>query len=115
MADNSDLEEIRKKKLLEMQQQMALREAQEELADSQAEAIKEQKKAIMRQILTPEARERLSRLRLVRPELVDNVEMQLIYLVEAGRIREKINDATLKEILKKLQGPPKRDFKIEYK
>ena len=115
MAEDDELEEMRRKKLLEMQQQLALQEAQQEAYKAQEQALEEQKKAILRQVLTPEARERLGRLRMVKPELVENVEMQIIYLVESGRLRQVIDDATLKEILQKLQSGQRKEFRIEYK
>ena len=116
MGEDEELEKIRNQKMAQLQNQMSSQDAQEEAMQQQKEALEAKKKAILRQVLTPEARERLARLRLVKPELVDNVEMQIIYLVEAGRIQNMINDATLKDLLRKLQNQkPKKEFNIEYK
>ena len=68
----------------------------------------------MMQILTPEARSRLANIRLTRPEFVDQIELQLIQLAQMGRVKAKITDEQLKELLKKLAGQ-KRDINITWK
>lgn len=55
-------------------------------------------------MLEPEARERLSRLRLANPELAEKVEMLIIYMYQAGQVKTKISDAQLKALLQKLTG-----------
>jgi len=106
-----ELEEIRRRKLLEIQRQKELEELrkQEELR-RQYEA---QKQAILRAILEPEARERLARLKLAHPDIAEAVETQLVYLAQAGRIQNKISDEMLVEILKRVQK--KRETKITRK
>lgn len=103
-----ELEALRKKRLHELQQQAADQEAFQE--DQRAE-YEEQKKNAMRAILTDDARERLGRIRVARPELADNLEQQLIMLAQSGRLKSKINDQQLREILAKLL-PKKRDITI---
>ena len=53
----------------------------------------------MRRILTKEAIERLGRIRLVKPQLVEKIENYLIILYQQGRIKERITDKKLKKIL----------------
>ncbi len=60
------------------------------------------KREILVQILTKEARERLGRIKLVKPELAEQIENQLIALYLQGRIKEKINDEKLKSLLRML-------------
>ncbi|WP_290598046.1 MULTISPECIES: DNA-binding protein [unclassified Archaeoglobus] len=103
-----DLEEIRRRKLMELQRQKELEELQKEEMKRQYEM---QKKAILRAILEPEAKERLSRVKLAHPELAEAVENQLIYLAQSGRIQSKITDEMLVEILKRVQ-PKKRETRI---
>lgn len=105
------LEELKKKKLMELQQQqMVAQEVDQE--DTQTKEFEEQKKAILRTILTTDARERLGRIKVARPELADNIERQLIILAQSGRLKNKINDEQLRELLSKLI-PKKREFKIQ--
>jgi programmed cell death protein 5 len=103
-----ELEALRKKKLQALQQQA---EDQQDFQDEQRAEYEEQKKNAMRAILTDDARERLGRIRVARPELAENLEQQLIMLAQSGRLKSKINDQQLREILAKLL-PKKRDITI---
>jgi len=106
-----ELEEIRRRRLVELQ---ARREKElEELAKQQeiARQIEAQKKAILRAILEPEAKERLSRLKLAHPDVAEAVENQLISLAQSGKITTKISDKTLVEILKRVM-PKRRETRI---
>jgi len=95
--DDQELEEIKRRKLLEYQRQLEAAQAERE-----AEEARRQREELLRRILTPEARARLANLRMVRPELVEALEAQLIQLVYAGRLRPPITDEELKEILARL-------------
>ncbi len=105
-----ELEEIRKRRLMELQQRQREIEELQRQQEMQRQ-IEMQKKAILRAILEPEAKERLSRLKLAHPELAEAVENQLIVLAQSGRIQSKITDAMLVEILKRIQ-PKKRETRI---
>ena len=96
----SDIEEIRRRRMEELQQQAA-QQAQQQSQDAQAQEqmrreLEAQKRQVLLQILTPEARSRLANLRLTKPEFVDQVELQLIQLAQMGRIKSKITDEQLK-------------------
>ncbi len=103
-----DIEAIRKKKLRELQEQA---QSQQDFQEEQQQEYEEQKKQAMRAILTDEARERLGRIKAARPELAENLENQLIMLAQSGRLKNKITDEQLKELLAKLL-PQKRDITI---
>jgi programmed cell death protein 5 len=104
-----DIEAIRKKKLRDLQQQQAF--SQEDFEDTQQKEFEDQKKLILRAILTDDARERLGRIKAARPEMAENLENQLVMLAQSGRLKNKINDEQLREILLKLL-PKKRDITI---
>ncbi len=106
MSDE-ELEEIRKRKLLAMQQRMNDEQKQIQ-AEQQLEA---QKQALLRQILSPEARQRLTNLKMVKPEFTEQLELQLIQLAQAGKLPIPLSDAQLKQILIQLQSR-KRETKI---
>ena len=108
---DEELEKLRKKKLQEMQQQALLQDSMDE-QERQKEEFDEQKKAILRKILTNEARERLGRIKIARPDLAENIENQLIMLAQNDQLKNKINDEQLRLILSKIL-PKKRDFKIK--
>jgi programmed cell death protein 5 len=104
-----DIEAIRKKKLRNLQQQQAF--SQEDFEETQQKEFEDQKKLVLRTILTDDARERLGRIKAARPEMAENLENQLIMLAQSGRLKNKINDEQLRELLSKLL-PKKRDITI---
>ncbi|HIJ16158.1 MAG TPA: DNA-binding protein [Thermoplasmata archaeon] len=108
MADDTELDALRQRKLQELQ----VRAQQEAVAQEQAKQLDTQRAMLMRQILTPEARERLANLRMTRPDLVEHVENQLVMLVQSGRVTDKIDDYTLRQLLRRIM-PAKREIKIE--
>lgn len=108
---DEDLEKLRKKRLQELQQQMSSQDALEE-QELQNQEFEEQKKQIRRAILTTQARERLGRIKVARPEMAEEIEKQLILLAQSGRLKNKINDEQLCILLSKLI-PKKRDIKIK--
>jgi len=107
---DEELEKLKRKRLQELQQQAALQESLEE-EELQRQEFEEQKKMILRSILTAEARERLGRVKIARPEIAENIENQLILLVQQGQLKNKINDEQLRMLLSKVI-PRKRDIKI---
>ena len=108
---DDELENLRKKKLQEMQEQAAFQEQMEE-QEEQQKHLEEQKKAILRAILSNEARERLGRIKIARPEMAESIENQLIMLAQSGKLKNKINDEELRMLLSRVL-PKKRDIKIK--
>ena len=108
---DEELENLRKKKLQEMQEQAALQQQMEDQEEQQKQ-FEDQKKSILRAILTNEARERLGRIKIARPEMAESIENQLIMLAQSGKLKNKINDEELRMLLSKVL-PKKRDIKIK--
>jgi programmed cell death protein 5 len=105
MSDE-ELEEIRRRKLLAMQQRG------DEQKQAQIERhLEAQKEALLRKILSPEARQRLTNLKMVKPEFTEQLELQLIQLAQTGKLPIPLPDAQLKQILIQLQSR-KREPKI---
>jgi programmed cell death protein 5 len=107
MTEDEELEELRRRRALELQQKMAQEQQQSE-AEKRLEV---QKQALMRRILTQEARQRLTNLKMVKPEFASQLELQLIQIAQQGKIELPIDDERLKEILQKLQGD-RKEIKI---
>lgn len=109
MGDD-ELSEIRQRRMAQLQQQ-----AQEQQAESeQQQRVKSQMQMLLMQVLEPEARERLNTIKLTKPEFAGAVEQQLVALAQSGRLKQKITDAQLKELLRQL-APAKRDYSITRK
>jgi programmed cell death protein 5 len=107
MSSDEELEKLRQRRVAELQAQRA---QQGQSAQAQAEA---QREAVMRKILTPEARARLQNVKLVRPDFAEQVEMQLIQVAQTGRVPLPITDDLLKRLLAELQSQQaKRDINI---
>jgi programmed cell death protein 5 len=99
MSDE-ELQELRNKKLAALRRQMT-----DEQRSVQAEQqMEQQKQALLRSILTPEARQRLANLKMVRPEFTDQLELQLIQLAQQGKVPVPLGDEQLKKILVQLQS-----------
>jgi programmed cell death protein 5 len=109
MGDD-ELSELRRRRMAQLQQQAGDQQGmQEELERQQRQ--KSQIQMILMQVLEPDARERLNTIKLTKPEFAGSVEQQLIALAQSGRLKQKITDAQLKELLRQL-APAKRDYSI---
>ena len=84
----------------------------DEQKQAQAEQqLEMQKQELLRQILSPEARQRLANLKMIKPEFTEQLELQLIQLAQSGKLPIPMSDAQLKQILIQLQSR-KRETKI---
>ncbi len=102
-----EMEQLRRRRLLELRRRLA-EEQQQAQVQQQVEI---QKQALLRRILTPDARRRLTNLKMVKPEFAQQLELQLIQLAQQGRMDIPVTDTQLKEILVRLQSG-RREFKI---
>ncbi len=103
-----ELEEIKRRKLEQLRKQMEYEEGQDEAG----EEIEAQMKAVLRTVMTQEARERLARVKMARPDVAEGIEQQIVMLAQRGAIRDKVDDATLKKLLKNITHR-KKEIKIE--
>lgn len=117
----SDLDEIRRKRIEELQRQQAAnanniqQQAQQQIQQQQMQKEMEaQKRQILSQILTTEARNRLANLKLTKADLVNSIELQLIQSAQSGSLRGKVTDDQLKVLLKQIAGQ-KREIHITRK
>jgi len=98
-VSEDELEAIRQRKLAALREQAL----QQQAAQQREAELQAQKEAILRQILTPEARARLTNIRMVRPQFAEQIELQLIQLATSGRLRTKLTDEQLKALLQQIQ------------
>jgi programmed cell death protein 5 len=116
MAQGGDpeLEELRRRRLRQLQDEQTGSAGQAQAyAAQQAEAQRRdaERAEILRRILSPEARERLGRIRLAKPDIAASIEQQLISLAASGRLQRQVDDATLRSLLERMM-PEKRDITI---
>lgn len=113
--NDPELDALRQRRIAELQQQQAGSQ-QEQIAQKQAEERRAQadaqKQAVLRQILAPEARDRLANVRLADPAHAESVENQLIQLAQSGRLQKVITDDMLRELLMNI-APRRREINIE--
>ncbi len=116
LGDIMDIDEIKRRKMLEMQKQVAAENTEsDQIALQQQQAYELQKRKILKQILSEPARSRLSRIRMVKPEFAEQVELQLIQLAQMGRLQIPVSDEQLKMLLDKiyeLGKSKKKDIKF---
>jgi programmed cell death protein 5 len=113
-SDDTELAEIRRRRMQQLQEMQA-----NESVNAQAYAAQEaemrrrdaERSEILRRILTPDARERLGRIRLAKPEVAAGVEQQLIALAASGRLPRAFDDATLRQLLERI-APDRREIRI---
>ena len=98
MSDDQ-LDQIRKRKILSMQQR-----SNDEQRQSQEQQIEAQKNSLLAKILAPDARQRLNNLKMVKPEFAEQIEMQLIEMAQTGKLPIPLSDIQLKGILIQLQS-----------
>ncbi len=72
--------------------------------------LEQLKRIVLKKILTRDAIERLGRIKLVKPELANQLELYLVQLYQTGKISSEIDDNQLKLILETLSS--KKQFKI---
>ncbi len=106
-SEDEELEELKRRKLASMQSRGG-EAAREDEMRRDAEARKQQ---VLRIILSPEARQRLTNIRITRPEIAEQIELQLIQLYQSGRLKNQISDPQLKTMLQGLLGKS-RDITI---
>jgi len=111
LSDEEELERIRQKKLQEIQKQAL----QQQIAEQQQKEYETKKYQIMRLILSQEARQRLENIRMVKPQFAEQVELQLIQLYQAGRLKgaTPLQDKAFKKLLEQITAGKKKGFKIK--
>ncbi len=110
--EDPELEALRQKRMAELQNSQQQAAAQQQAAEQRRQQMEVQKQMILRQILTPDARDRLSNIRAANPEICNAVEMQLIQLAQSGRLQGVVNDDMLRQFLRQV-SPQHREITIE--
>lgn len=110
MSEDEKLEAMRRKRLSELQQRLT----QERQRVQMEQQVEMQKQALIRRILSPDARQRLTNLKMVKPEFATQIELQLLQLAQSGRLKIPVTGDQLKQILAQLQSE-RRNIRIRRK
>lgn len=104
--DDNELNAIRQARIAEMQKNQQ---------SSQQSETNEMKFTMLNQALDTNARERLSRVRIVRPDRAEAVENYLLKLISMGSITKRLGEQDIVEILNSLSRDEKKaDTKIVF-
>jgi DNA-binding TFAR19-related protein (PDSD5 family) len=96
----------------QMQQQDSQMEQQKEQQEK-AVAMEEQRRVVLRQILTPEASERLSRIGLVRQEKQRAIEDMLLQAMQRGGLGGKVDESTIIDLLGKYEAAQQKSQQVQ--
>ena len=107
MSQDEELDALREKRMKQLQRRLT----QEQQQAQMQQQVQVQKQALLRRILSTEARQRLTNLKMVKPEFAEQLELQLIQLAQTRRLKIPVTDGQLKKILAQLQSQ-RRDIKI---
>jgi programmed cell death protein 5 len=113
-AEDSELNELRRRRLQQLQQQQMAEQVNPQAyaaQDAENQRREQERADALRRILTPEARERLGRIRLAKPDVAASVEQQLLQLAATGRLQRQVDDATLRSLLERIM-PERREINI---
>ena len=81
-------------------------------AEDEAAQRKSMRENIIRMALTSEARQRLTNVRMVKPEIARTIEEYVIQLASSGRLKSVIDDEQLKALLASMADKQRKEFKI---
>jgi len=112
VSNDEELNEIKRRKLEQLKQQAV----QQQIAEAQEREYEAKKYQLMRKILSPEGRQRLENIRMVKPEFAEQIEMQLIQLFQSGKLRgaTPLPDKAFKKLLEQISSfERKREFNIK--
>ncbi|MEE9585998.1 MAG: DNA-binding protein [Nitrososphaerales archaeon] len=90
---------------------MATESGGEKSVREEEEKQRAMREGLLRMLLTSDARERLTNIRMVKPEVAKVIEDNIIRLASAGRLQPPVSDEDVKKLLISIQKP-KREFKI---
>lgn len=108
-----ELEEIRKKRMEELQQRCVQEAMQQNQQEAQIQQQLQQIEGIIKQKMSKEALQRYSNIKAADPEKAAQLSLIMAQFLQTGKLN-KIDDETLKQILIKVT-PKKRKINIKRK
>lgn len=112
--DDAELNAIRAARLAELQKNAGTAGPSSGSSGAAPSGADDAKLTILSRLLESSARERLSRVRIVRPDRADQVEKYIIKLYQMGSITQKLGEKDVVQILDGLSRDQKVGTKIIY-
>ncbi|KAL0398377.1 UNVERIFIED_CONTAM: DNA-binding protein DDB [Sesamum radiatum] len=117
MAD-PELEAIRQRRMQELMGQRSMgnnQKSEQQKAQEEAKReAEEQRQMILTQILTSEARARLARIALVKPEKARGVEDVIIRAAQMGQIVDQVSEERLISLLEQINTQTTKETKVTF-
>lgn len=101
-TQDDELSLLREQRRLELQkqlQQQASAQADAEIEAHQAQVDEQNTSAVLKTILSPEARSRLATIAMASPQRADSIRVALMKMNDEGRIQGALNDEQFKQLL----------------
>ncbi|MBN2566587.1 hypothetical protein JXB02_00705 [Candidatus Woesearchaeota archaeon] len=105
-----ELEELRRRRLAELQEQEVARAQQQASEELELQRQVEQLEAVVKARLTKEALSRYGNVKTAHPDLAVQVLIILAQAIQQGQVNE-VDDILLRTILEKI-APKRRDFTV---
>lgn len=104
MAEDPEMAMIRQRRMQEMMgnQGGGVSEEQVQQQEEAKRAAEEQRRGMLHAVLAPEARERLARIALVKPEKARSVENMILGAAQRGALTEKVSEERLVSMLSQI-------------
>ncbi|CAH9114284.1 unnamed protein product [Cuscuta epithymum] len=116
MAD-PELEALRQRRMQELMAQSGAgnlqnRDQQKTQDENKREEAEEQRQMMLSQIMTSEARGRVARIALVKPEKARGIEDLILRAAQVGQIKEKVSEERLIQLLEQINTQGTRQTKV---
>ncbi|XP_067130708.1 programmed cell death protein 5 [Centruroides vittatus] len=114
MAD-TELEALRAKRLAELQQQYAGNQGPRQNEEEERKIKEEEfRNHVLTQVLTQEARARLSTIGIAKPEKAKMIENMLIQMARLGQIQGKLQESDLIPLLERVSEQTKKKTIVKF-
>ncbi|XP_023215555.1 programmed cell death protein 5-like [Centruroides sculpturatus] len=114
MAD-TELEALRAKRLAELQQQYAGNQGSRQNEEEERKIKEEEfRNHVLTQVLTQEARARLSTIGIAKPEKAKMIENMLIQMARLGQIQGKLQESDLIPLLERVSEQTKKKTIVKF-
>ncbi|KAK8949036.1 hypothetical protein KSP39_PZI005682 [Platanthera zijinensis] len=114
--DDPELEAIRQRRMQEMMAQQGVRnqpnEGQQKAQEDAKSEAEERRQLMLTQVLSLQARERLARIALVKPDKARGVEDVILRAAQTGQIGDKVSEERLISLLEQINTQTAKQTKV---